>query len=64
MCWLVGRATSPEEAGLGGTQWRASSNPLRAQPVVVATVHLMVQDSLNPTLKNCLLEQTQTPVSW
>lgn len=35
----------------------------RAQPVVVATVHLMVQDSLNPTLKNCLLEQTQTPVS-
>ncbi|XP_051013818.1 integrin alpha-IIb [Acomys russatus] len=35
----------------------------RAQPVAVATVHLMVQDSLNPTLKNCLLEKTQTPVS-
>ncbi|GAB1296905.1 Integrin alpha-IIb [Apodemus speciosus] len=35
----------------------------RAQPVVMATVHLMVQDSLNPTLKNCVLEQTKTPVS-
>lgn len=35
----------------------------RAQPVVVATVQLLVQDSLNPTLKNCVLEQTQTPVS-
>ncbi|EDM06216.1 rCG33119 [Rattus norvegicus] len=35
----------------------------RAQPVVMATVQLMVQDSLNPTLKNCVLEQTKTPVS-
>ncbi|XP_050013152.1 integrin alpha-IIb [Alexandromys fortis] len=35
----------------------------RAQPVVMATVQLLVQDSLNPTLKNCVLEQTQTPVS-
>ncbi|CAO2645565.1 Integrin alpha-IIb [Lemmus lemmus] len=35
----------------------------RAQPVVVATVQLLVQDSLNPTLKNCVLEQTQTQVS-
>ncbi|CAH6776229.1 Itga2b [Phodopus roborovskii] len=35
----------------------------RAQPVVMATVHLLVQDSLNPTLKNCVLEQSQTPVS-
>ncbi|XP_038183611.1 integrin alpha-IIb [Arvicola amphibius] len=35
----------------------------RAQPVVMATVQLLVQDSLNPTLKNCVLEQTRTPVS-
>lgn len=35
----------------------------RAQPVVMATVQLLVQDSLNPTLKNCVLEQTQTKVS-
>lgn len=35
----------------------------RAQPVVMATVQLMVQDSLNPTLKSCILEQTKTPVS-
>ncbi|XP_057631468.1 integrin alpha-IIb [Chionomys nivalis] len=35
----------------------------RAQPVVMATAQLLVQDSLNPTLKNCVLEQTQTPVS-
>ncbi|XP_052052304.1 integrin alpha-IIb isoform X2 [Apodemus sylvaticus] len=35
----------------------------RAQPVVMTTVHLMVQDSLNPTLKNCVLKQTKTPVS-
>ncbi|XP_055476322.1 integrin alpha-IIb [Psammomys obesus] len=35
----------------------------RAKPVVMASVHLMVPDSLNPTLKNCVLEQTQAPVS-
>uniref|UniRef100_A0A8C8SXX9 Integrin alpha-IIb n=1 Tax=Peromyscus maniculatus bairdii TaxID=230844 RepID=A0A8C8SXX9_PERMB len=35
----------------------------RAQAVVMATVQLLVQDSLNPTVKNCVLEQTQTPVS-
>ncbi|MBZ3887400.1 Integrin alpha-IIb [Sciurus carolinensis] len=35
----------------------------RAQPVVRATVQLQVQDSLNPTVKNCVLEQTKTPVS-
>lgn len=35
----------------------------RAQPVVMATAHLMVQDFLNPTLKNCILEPTKTPVS-
>uniref|UniRef100_A0A8C2MYI9 Integrin alpha-IIb n=1 Tax=Cricetulus griseus TaxID=10029 RepID=A0A8C2MYI9_CRIGR len=35
----------------------------RTQPVVLATVQLLVQDSLNPTLKNCVLQQTQTPVS-
>ncbi|XP_040605757.1 integrin alpha-IIb isoform X2 [Mesocricetus auratus] len=35
----------------------------RAQPVVMATVQLLVQDSLNPTLKNCVLKQTRTPVS-
>lgn len=29
----------------------------------MATVQLMVQDSLNPTLKNCVLDQTKTPVS-
>uniref|UniRef100_A0A8D2AP18 Integrin subunit alpha 2b n=1 Tax=Sciurus vulgaris TaxID=55149 RepID=A0A8D2AP18_SCIVU len=35
----------------------------RAQPVVRATVQLLVQDSLNPAVKNCVLEQTKTPVS-
>nr|XP_012642183.1 integrin alpha-IIb isoform X1 [Microcebus murinus] len=35
----------------------------RAQPVVIATVQLLVQDSLNPTVKNCVLPQTKTPVS-
>ncbi|XP_034360285.1 integrin alpha-IIb [Arvicanthis niloticus] len=35
----------------------------RAQPVVMATAILMVQDFLNPTLKNCVLEPTKTPVS-
>ncbi|KAL2764887.1 integrin alpha-IIb preproprotein, partial [Daubentonia madagascariensis] len=35
----------------------------RAQPVVIATVQLLVQDSLNPTVKNCILPQTKTPVS-
>ncbi|XP_008836412.1 integrin alpha-IIb isoform X2 [Nannospalax galili] len=35
----------------------------RAQPVVMATVRLLVQDSLNPAVKNCVLQQTQTPVS-
>ncbi|KAL1778648.1 integrin alpha-IIb [Sigmodon hispidus] len=35
----------------------------RAQPVVMTTVNLLVQDSLNPTLKNCALKQTQTSVS-
>lgn len=34
----------------------------RAQPVVMATVQLLVQDSLNPAVKNCIL--TKTPVSW
>ncbi|XP_043440653.1 integrin alpha-IIb [Prionailurus bengalensis] len=35
----------------------------RAQPVVMANVQLLVQDSLNPAVKNCVLPQTQTPVS-
>nr|XP_025842677.1 integrin alpha-IIb [Vulpes vulpes] len=35
----------------------------RAQPVVVAKVQLLVQDSLNPAVKNCILPQTKTPVS-
>ncbi|XP_048222306.1 integrin alpha-IIb isoform X2 [Perognathus longimembris pacificus] len=35
----------------------------RAQPVVMATVQLLVQDSLNPALKNCVLQPTKTPVS-
>lgn len=35
----------------------------RAQPVVMATVKLLVQDSLNPSVKNCKLSQTNTPVS-
>ncbi|XP_062030824.1 integrin alpha-IIb [Lepus europaeus] len=35
----------------------------RAQPVVVADVQLLVQDSLNPAVKNCVLHQTNTPVS-
>ncbi|XP_053426305.1 integrin alpha-IIb [Nycticebus coucang] len=35
----------------------------RAQPVVLATVQLLVQDSLNPTVKNCVLPQTKTSVS-
>ncbi|XP_069338812.1 integrin alpha-IIb [Eulemur rufifrons] len=35
----------------------------RAHPVVIATVQLLVQDSLNPTVKNCILPQTKTPVS-
>ncbi|XP_015995238.2 integrin alpha-IIb isoform X2 [Rousettus aegyptiacus] len=33
----------------------------RAQPVVMATVQLLVQDSLNPAVKNCT--HTKTPVS-
>ncbi|XP_007455178.1 PREDICTED: integrin alpha-IIb [Lipotes vexillifer] len=35
----------------------------RAQPVVMATVQLLVQDSLNPAVKNCVLPLTETPVS-
>ncbi|XP_003997036.4 integrin alpha-IIb [Felis catus] len=35
----------------------------RARPVVMANVQLLVQDSLNPAVKNCVLPQTQTPVS-
>uniref|UniRef100_A0A7N5KKT4 Integrin alpha-IIb n=2 Tax=Ailuropoda melanoleuca TaxID=9646 RepID=A0A7N5KKT4_AILME len=35
----------------------------RAQPVVMASVQLLVQDSLNPAVKNCVLPQTQTRVS-
>ncbi|KAG8505009.1 Integrin alpha-IIb [Galemys pyrenaicus] len=35
----------------------------RAQPVVMVTVQLLVQDSLNPAVKNCVLSQTKTPVS-
>uniref|UniRef100_A0A8D1X1N6 Integrin subunit alpha 2b n=1 Tax=Sus scrofa TaxID=9823 RepID=A0A8D1X1N6_PIG len=35
----------------------------RAQPVVTATVQLMVQESLNPAVKNCVQPQTKTPVS-
>uniref|UniRef100_A0A8C2SDQ8 Integrin alpha-2 domain-containing protein n=1 Tax=Capra hircus TaxID=9925 RepID=A0A8C2SDQ8_CAPHI len=37
--------------------------PTRAQPVVMVTVQLMVQDSLNPAVKTCVLSQTKTPVS-
>ncbi|XP_017731558.1 PREDICTED: integrin alpha-IIb isoform X2 [Rhinopithecus bieti] len=35
----------------------------RAQPVVKASVQLLVQDSLNPAVKSCVLPQTKTPVS-
>ncbi|XP_033619035.1 integrin alpha-IIb [Fukomys damarensis] len=35
----------------------------RAQPVVVATVQLLVKDTLNPAEKRCILPQTRTPVS-
>ncbi|XP_004621085.2 integrin alpha-IIb [Sorex araneus] len=35
----------------------------RAQPVVTAALQLLVQDSLNPAVKNCVLSQTNTPVS-
>ncbi|XP_037665873.1 integrin alpha-IIb isoform X2 [Choloepus didactylus] len=35
----------------------------RAQPVVTANVQLLVQDSLNPAVKNCVLPQTNTQVS-
>ncbi|KAM6163562.1 integrin alpha-IIb [Rhynchocyon petersi] len=35
----------------------------RAKPVVMASVQLLVQDSLNPALKNCTLPQTGTAVS-
>uniref|UniRef100_A0A250YLW6 Integrin alpha-IIb n=1 Tax=Castor canadensis TaxID=51338 RepID=A0A250YLW6_CASCN len=35
----------------------------RAQPVLMATVQLLVQDSLNPAVKNCVLQHTKVPVS-
>ncbi|XP_006833774.1 PREDICTED: integrin alpha-IIb [Chrysochloris asiatica] len=35
----------------------------RAQPVMKASVQLLVQDSLNPAIKNCILPQTNTAVS-
>ncbi|XP_054565094.1 integrin alpha-IIb [Eptesicus fuscus] len=35
----------------------------RAQPVVMATVQLLVQGSLNPAVKDCVLPKTTTPVS-
>ncbi|KAM4842872.1 integrin alpha-IIb [Thomomys bottae] len=35
----------------------------RAQPVVMATVQLLVQDSLNPAVKSCVLQPTKTHVS-
>ncbi|KAM9597119.1 integrin alpha-IIb [Trichechus inunguis] len=35
----------------------------RAQPVVMASVKLLVQDSLNPAVKDCILPQTSTAVS-
>ncbi|XP_007953458.1 integrin alpha-IIb [Orycteropus afer afer] len=35
----------------------------RAQPVVMASVQLLVQDSLNPAVKNCTLPHTNTTVS-
>ncbi|XP_004597441.4 integrin alpha-IIb [Ochotona princeps] len=35
----------------------------RARPVVMASIRLQVQDSLNPAVKNCILHQTNTPVS-
>ncbi|KAK2110734.1 Integrin alpha-IIb [Saguinus oedipus] len=38
-------------------------HPIRAQPVVKASVQLLVQDSLNPAVKSCVLPQTKTPVS-
>lgn len=39
-------------------------HPSRAQPVVMATVQLLVQDSLNPAVKNCFIPQTKTEVNW
>ncbi|KAK2506387.1 hypothetical protein MC885_020142 [Smutsia gigantea] len=35
----------------------------RALPVVMTTVQLLVQDSLNPAVKKCVLPQTKTPVN-
>ncbi|XP_046533560.1 integrin alpha-IIb isoform X2 [Equus quagga] len=35
----------------------------RAQPVVMVTVQLLVNDSLNPAVKNCVLPQKKTSVS-
>ncbi|XP_023573970.1 integrin alpha-IIb isoform X2 [Octodon degus] len=35
----------------------------RAQPVVMATVQLLVKDALNPAEKRCTLPQSSTPVS-
>ncbi|XP_049717148.1 integrin alpha-IIb [Elephas maximus indicus] len=35
----------------------------RAQPVVMASVQLLVQDSLNPAVKDCILTQTNKAVS-
>lgn len=39
-------------------------HPTRAQPVVMASVQLLVQGSLNPAVKDCVLPKTKTPVSW
>lgn len=62
---MVGEGTHhPRILGQEGPQWQASPCPTRAQPVVMASVQLLVQDSLNPAVKNCVLPQTQTLVSW
>lgn len=51
-----------QEAGKGHNS--KPTPPSRAQPVVKATVQLLVQGSLNPAVKDCVLPKTNTPVSW
>lgn len=60
---------SPDSGdGVGRRPGRATTAslpaPTRAQPVVKAAVQLLVQGSLNPAVKDCVLPKTKTPVSW
>uniref|UniRef100_A0A452ELH7 Integrin alpha-IIb n=1 Tax=Capra hircus TaxID=9925 RepID=A0A452ELH7_CAPHI len=56
-------ATDIDDNGYPGATKASLPIPTRAQPVVMVTVQLMVQDSLNPAVKTCVLSQTKTPVS-